>query len=212
MGLIRRDLQFRGSSAIIALIPFGEFAEAFAEGDFGGEAVITLQGGGVGIGDGDIAGLHGDELFVGLEIEVLGEDACANEFFLEDGHEVEEVLGLTATDIIDGIGWDGKTIVAILALWRALHHADNAFDNVIDIGEVALAVAVVEDLDGLALQQLVGKAEVGHVGAAGWAVDGEEAEACCGNVIEFGIAMGEELIALFGGGVEGYGIIYAVIG
>ena len=58
-----------------------------------------------------------------------------------------------------------------------LHNADYSFHNVIDIGEVALAVAVVKNLDGLALDQFVGEAKVGHVGTACWTIDGKEAEA-----------------------------------
>ena len=57
-----------------------------------------------------------------------------------------------------------------------LHNADYSFHNVIDIGEVTLAVAVVEDLDGLAFHQFVGEAKVGHVGTTCWAIDGKEAE------------------------------------
>ena len=45
---------------IVVLVPFGEVAEAFTERDFGGEGVVALQGGGIGIGGGDITGLHGD--------------------------------------------------------------------------------------------------------------------------------------------------------
>ena len=66
-------------------VPFGEVAEAFAEGDLRGEAVVALKGGGVGIGGGDVAGLHGDELFVSVEVEVLGEDAGTDEFFRGQG-------------------------------------------------------------------------------------------------------------------------------
>lgn len=187
-------------------------SEAFAEGDFRGEAEIALEGGGVGIGSGDITGLHGDELFVGLEVEVLREDTGANEFFLEDGHEVEEVLGLAATDVINSIGGDGETVVTLLALRGTLHHTDNTLDDVVNIGEVASAVAVIVDLDGVALEEFVGEAKVGHVGSSCGAVDGEEAQACRGNVVEFGVAVGHELVALFRRGVEAHGVVHAVVG
>ena len=148
---------------------------------------------------------------MGLEIEVLGEDACTDEFLLEDGDEVEEVFGLATTDVVDGVGWDGESIFAFFAFGGALHHTDNAFDNVVDIGEVAAAVAVVVDLDGFALQEFVGETEVGHVGAACGAVDGEEAEAGGGDVVELGVAVGHELVGLLRGGVEGDGIVDAVV-
>ena len=36
-------------SLIIFFVPFGEFAEAFADGTFRGEAEVTLKGGGIGV-------------------------------------------------------------------------------------------------------------------------------------------------------------------
>ena len=63
-----------GSGCIKFLVPFGEVTEAGAEGDGGLEAEVTFEGGGVGIGDGDVTRLHGDELFVGLEVVVMRED------------------------------------------------------------------------------------------------------------------------------------------
>ena len=201
-----------GGLFVIRLIPSRELSQSLPQRNLWRETEIALEGGGIGIGGGDVAGLHGDELFVGFEIEVLGEDTGANQFFLEDGHEIEEVLGLAASDVINGIRWDGETVFALLAFRGTLHHADNALDNVVDIGEVASAVAVVVDLDGLALQEFIGEAEVGHVGSSGGAIDGEEAEAGGGNVVEFGIAVGHELVTLLGGSVEAYWIVYAVIG
>jgi hypothetical protein len=59
---------------IILGVPFGELAEAFAEGNLRGEPEVTFQGGGVCVSGGDITGLHGNELFVGLEIEILGQN------------------------------------------------------------------------------------------------------------------------------------------
>ena len=50
--------------------------------------------------------------------------------------------------------------------------------NVIHISEVALAISVIEDLDGLAFTELVGKTEVCHIGTTGRTMDGEETETC----------------------------------
>ena len=78
---------------VILLIPLAEFAEALAEGGGGAEAEVLFEGCGVGVGDGDVAGLHGHEFFVRLEIVVGWKYACCDEFFLQDGDEVEQVFG-----------------------------------------------------------------------------------------------------------------------
>ena len=77
--------------------------EPFAEGGGGLEAEVTLEGGGIGVGYGDVTGLHGDELLVGVEVVVGREDTGTEEFFLEDGDEIEKVLGGGVTNVIDGI-------------------------------------------------------------------------------------------------------------
>jgi hypothetical protein len=60
-----------------------------------------LQRGGVGVGHGDITGLHGHELLVGLEVIIGGEDSCTYQLFLKDGNKVEQVLGMVIADIVD---------------------------------------------------------------------------------------------------------------
>ena len=195
---------------IILFIPFRKLPEAFAEGDAGGEAEVAFEGGGVGVGGGDVAGLHRDELLMGFEVVVGGEDAGADEFFLEDLHEIQEVFGLAAADVINGVGRDGKAVFAGFLFGGLCHNVDDAFDDVIDVGEVPAAVAVVEDLDGLAFQEFVGKAEVGHVRSSGGAIDGEEAQAGGRDVVEFAVAVGKEFVALLGRSVQAHGIIYAV--
>ena len=114
---------------------------------------------------------------MGLEVVVLGEHAGSDEFLLEDMDEVQQVLGLAVADVVDGIRGDGQAVLAD-PLFRGLaHHPDDAFHDVVDIGEIAAAVAVVVDLDGVAFQQFVREAEIGHIRTAGRSVDGEEAEA-----------------------------------
>ena len=88
-----------------------------------------------------------------LEVEVSGKDTGTYQLFLQDIHEVQQVFWLAATDVIDGIGRDRQAILTLLALWSALHHTIHALYDVIDVSEVTTAVAVVEYLDGLPLQQ-----------------------------------------------------------
>ena len=110
-----------------------------------------------------------------LEVVVLGEHAGSDKFLLEDIDKVQKVLGLAATDVVDGIWRDGKPVLASLLFWGFAHDPDDAFHDVIDIGEIAAAVAVVVDLDGLTFQQLVRESEIGHVRTPRRAVNSEEA-------------------------------------
>ena len=115
---------------------------------------------------------------MGLKVVVFGKDACTHQFFLKNSDEVKEIFGGIIADIINLVWRNGKTVLAVLFLGGMLHNTDDSFHNVIDVGEVALAVAVVEYLDGLACDQFVGETKVGHVGTTSWAIDGKEAETC----------------------------------
>ena len=148
---------------------------------------------------------------MGLEIIVLWQDAGTDQFFLQDGHEVEEVFGRVVADVVYLVWWDGESILTVLLLGGVLHDAHHSLHDVVNIGEIALAVAIIENLDGLAFHQLVGEAEVSHVGTTGGAIDGEEAEAGRGDVVELRVGMGHQLVALLRGGVEAHGVVYLVV-
>lgn len=146
-----------------------------------------------------------------LEVVVLGQHAGTDQLFLQDGHEVEEVFGRVVADVVHLVRGDGQSILAVLFLGGVLHDAHHSLHDVIDIGEVALAVAIVENLDGLAFHQFVGEAEVSHVGTTCRAIDGEEAEAGRGDVVELRVGMGHQLVALLRGGVEAHGVVHLVV-
>ena len=93
-----------------------------------------------------------------------------------------------------------------------LHDANYSLDNVINVCEVALAVAVIEYLDGLALTELVREAEICHIWTTGRTIDSEETEACRWDVVELAVGMCHEFVALLGGCIERYRIIDLVIG
>lgn len=148
---------------------------------------------------------------MGVEVVAGGEDTGTDKLFLKDADEVEEVLGTVVADVVHLVGRHGQAVLAVALLGGVAHDAHHAFHDVVHIGEVALAVAVVEDFYLLAPHQLVGKAEVGHVGTAGRAVDGEEAQAGGGDVVKLGIGVRHQLVALLRGGVEADGIVHLVV-
>ena len=190
-------------STIISFIPLRELPESFADPNLRSEAIIALKACAVRIGDRHIARLHAYELAVAFEIVILGQDTCANEFFLQGRNVVQQVFGSAAADVVDSVGRQRETVFAGLLLRCSLHDADDAFDNVVDIGEVALAVAVVENLDGLACLQFLCGGEVEHVRAACRAVNGKEAEPGGRNIVELAVAVCQELVGFFSGRVEG---------
>lgn len=148
---------------------------------------------------------------MGFKVVVLRKHSCTYKFFLQDGHEVEEVFGRVVADVVYLVRWDGESVLAVLLLGGVLHDAHHSLHNVIDIGEVAFAVAIVENLDCLAFHQLVGEAKVSHVGTAGGAIDSKEAEAGRGDVVELRVGMGHQLVALLRGGVEAHGVVHLVV-
>ena len=88
---------------------------------------------------------------------------------------------------------------------------DDAFDDIIDIGEVAFHLALIEDIDRFALQNGLGKDEEGHVRPPPWTIHGKKAQAGARQPIQMGIAMSHELISLLAGGIERDGMIHIVM-
>ena len=148
---------------------------------------------------------------MGIKIIILGEHAGTDQFFLQDGYEVKEIFGRVVADVIYLVRGNGQSVLAVLLLRGVLHDAHHSLHDVVDIGEVALAVAIVENLDGLAFHQLVGEAEVSHVGTTGGAINCKEAEAGRGDVVELRVGMGHQLVALLRGGVEAHGVVHLVV-
>ena len=196
---------------IIPNIPLCKYPQAFSQAGIGLEAEVLFQGLRVGVGYGHVARLHGNKLLVGLEVVVLGQDAGTDQLFLKDSYEVKEVFGRVVADVVHLVRWDGQSVLTVPLLRGVLHDAHHSLHDVVDICEVALAVAIVEYLDGLAFNQFVGEAEVCHIGTTCRAIDGEEAEAGRGDVVELAIGMGHQLVALLGGGVEAHGVVHLVV-
>ena len=196
---------------VIPSIPLSKSPQAFSQAGIGLEAEVLFQGLRISVSNRHITRLHWYKFLVSFKVIILGEHAGTHQLFLQDGHEVKEVFGRVVTDVVHLVRGDGESILAVLLLRGVLHDAHHSLHNVVDIGEVALAVAIVENLDGLAFHQLVSEAEVSHVGTTGGTIDGKEAEAGRGDVVELAISMGHQLVALLRGGVEAYGVVYLVV-
>ena len=135
-----------------------------------------------------------------------------NEWAKANPDEIQQVLGLAVSDVIERVGRNGKAIRARFPLRRPAHDAEHALDDIVDVRKVALAVSVVENLNCFAGAELVGEAEIGHIRSAGGAVDGKKAQAGTGDVVEFGVGVRQKLVRFFGRGIERDGIIHLVLG
>lgn len=180
---------------------------ALLDGGGRGEASVAGQVVHVCKRRGDVAGLEGQETLLCL---------CA-QGVLEDLDEVEEFHGVVVADVVEAVRDFRRARVGVVAGpgrvgdGGAVEDADDALDDVVDVGEVALHAAVVEDVDGLAGQDGPGEEEEGHVRTAPGTVDGEEAQARARNSIEMGVGMGHEFVGLLAGGVEGDGVVDVVV-
>lgn len=139
---------------------------------------------------------------MGLEVVVRRQHALLHQHALQRVDEVEKVLGMRVADVVDAVRGERQPVLAHLHLGRGVHDAPDALDDVVDVGEVAAAVAHVEDLDGVAAAQLLGESEVGHVGPAHGTIHREEAQSGRRDGVELGVGGGHELVGLLGGGVE----------
>ena len=118
------------------------------------------------------------------KIVILRKDAGADQFLLQRGSKIQKVLRCAAADVVDRVGGEGQPVFAGGSFRRALHDPDDAFHNVVHIGEVPPAVAVVEDLNLLAGGQFLRCREVEHIRTSCGAVDREEAQPGRGNAVE----------------------------
>ena len=196
---------------IIPSIPLSKSSQAFSQAGIGFEAEVLFQGSRVGVGHGHVTRLHWYKFLVSFKVIILGEHAGMHQLFLQNGYEVKEVFGRVVADVVHLVRGDGQSVLTVLLLGGVLHDAHHSFHDVVDIGEVTLAVAIVEYLDGLAFHQFVGEAEVSHIGTTSGAIDGEEAQAGRGDVVELAIGMGHQLVALLRGGIKRHGIIDLVV-
>ena len=142
-----------------------------------------------------------------LKIIVSRKDSSCQQLVLEYLDKVQEILGRVVANVVHLIRWYWQTVFACCLFWCMLHDANYSLDNVINVCEVAFAVAIIENLYGFAFHKFVGETEVCHVWATGRTIDSEEAKACRRNVIELAIGMSHKLVTLLSGGIEADGVI-----
>lgn len=169
------------SVLIVVLIPCRELAQPLFNRRRRFEVKVALQFTHIRVRLVDITGLHGQELLLRRLADGL----------FQHLNEVHELLRLVVADVVDLVA-----VTEIIRLGWIAEHVLDARDDVVDIGEVAVHIAVIVDLDGLTLADLVGELEVRHIRATERPVNREEAQPRRWNAVEMAVGVRHELIRL----------------
>jgi len=192
---------------VILFIPLHKPPYALLEGRGGLETDGVHEVVDVGEGFGHVAGLHGEEVLLGLLPEA----------FLNRGDEFHQAHGAVIADVVEPVRGEARARVrgfpvpAGVGFRDPVHDPNHPLDDVIDVSKVPLHLPVVEDVDVASLQDGLCEREEGHVGPPPGAVDGEEPKARAGDLVKAGIDVGHELVGLLGGGVEAYGVVHVMV-
>ena len=132
----------------------------------------------------DIAGLH--------LLHLHDRGATCNTLYLVD--EVHETDGRGMTDVIDAVrNGAGRKMI------QKRHDAGN---DVINVGEVATQIAMIENANGLTRHDVAKKEEGSHVGTSPRTIDREETKSRGRNAVEFGIGVRHQFVAFLCGSIE----------
>ncbi|MNJ59862.1 hypothetical protein D3C77_555650 [compost metagenome] len=89
-----------------------------------------------------------------------------------------------------------------VGLRRLVQQAHQAFDDVVDIGEIALVLAMVEQLQRRSRDNGLGEADGRHIRPAPGTVHGEEAQPRAGNAEQMAVGMGHQFVGFLGRGIQ----------
>lgn len=115
------------------------------------------------------------------------------------------------TNVVNCLRRNRQTIFTIFLVRCFLHHTNNTLNDVIHISKITLAVAIVENIDGFALHQLVGESEVGHVRTTCRTIHCEKAQTSRRNVVQLEVSVSHQLIRLLGCYVQRDRIVHFVV-
>src|SRR5713226_5067082 len=93
-----------------------------------------------------------------------------------------------------------------MRLRDSIEYAYNAFDDIVNISEIAFMVAVIEHIDRAPFEYCAREQEQSHIGPAPGAVYGEESQTRGRQTKCARIAVRHQLIRPCGRGVEGHGM------
>ena len=112
---------------------------------------------------------------------------------------------------IDQIAFNRVAVPIGRALRFPVDQAADRLGDIVDIGEVAPHLAVVENLDRLAGEDRLGENEHRHVRTSPGTIHRKEAQACRGKPIEMAVGMRHQLVGLFRCSIEADRVIDIVV-
>src|SRR4029079_3769430 len=83
----------------------------------------------------------------------------------------------------------------------------SAFDDIVNIGKVALHFAFVKKCNGPSGGDTFCEGKISHIWTAPWTIDGEETQTCYCQSIEVVVGKGDEFVGFFGCCVKACGMI-----
>ena len=193
---------------VIRLVPADEGGETVFDRGLGLEIDVAGQVGDVSIGARHITGLHRQVFFVG---------DLADRLF-QDLNKIAELLRVVVADVVDLVRCRAARQIAVslgpgrIGLGDFRRQAGDRSHDIIDIGEVALHLAMVEDLDRLAGQDVAGEGKIRHVRTAPGSIDGEKPQAGGRDAVEVAVGVGHQLVGFFCRGIEADGMVDVVVG
>jgi hypothetical protein len=161
----------------------------------------------VGIGGRHVSGLHRQVVLFRFAPQAL----------FQHLNEAGELYGIVTADVVQaigrvtGTGIRGGPAPVRVGCGDIVQRADYAFDDVINVGEVPLVVAVIEDINRFARENPFRKYEQRHVRPAPGTIDGKEPQPRRRQPVEVAVGMRHQLIGLFRGRVETEGMIHVVV-
>lgn len=168
---------------LVALVPLHELSDAVVQAPVGLTAAFGLELRGVGVRLVNVAGLHRQEILLGgLAVGVL-----------DFGDKVHQLYRVAAADVVYFVR---NAVRALFCDRLVVERIHAAFRDVVDVGEVADHIAVVEHLDGLALRDGAGKEHGAHVGPPPRAVNREVAQSRHRDAVKFRIGIRHQFVAL----------------
>ena len=131
--------------------------------------------------------------------------------------EVQELHRIVVANVVQPIrGFTGprRGLVGIPLRIAGSHFVagpNHAFDDVVDVGEIAPHLPVVEHVNGTSFQNRFRKHEQRHVRTTPRAVHGEEPEPRRRQLIQMAVGVRHQLIGFFSGRVQRHGMVNILI-